>query len=139
VTYAIAYTLCLVLFVAADVTWLMTVGGRLYKQTLGDILLPEIYLAPAIAFYLLYPAGLVIFGVAPALKSGSPMTALMGGALLGMFAYATYELTNFATLRNWTLQITVIDIVYGVIVSGLVAAAVTALAPHMTAWLGSTH
>lgn len=126
-TYAIAYAVSLVIFAAADITWLMTVGGQLYKQTLGDILLPNIKMAPATAFYLIYPAGLVYFGVVPALKSASVNSAFINGALFGFFAYATYELTNFATLRNWTLQITLIDIIYGALVSGAVAAAVTAL------------
>jgi uncharacterized membrane protein len=127
VTYAIAYLIALVLFAALDIAWLMTMGARLYKQTLGDILLPSVHVAPAIAFYLIYPAGLVIFGVSPALKSGSVASAFLWGALFGFFAYATYELTNYATLRNWTLQITVIDIIYGALVSGAVAAAVVAL------------
>lgn len=125
--YAIAYVISLVLFAAIDITWLMTMGGRLYKQTLGDILLPDVNISPAIAFYLIYPAGLVFFGIMPALRENAISTALLNGALFGFFAYATYELTNYATLRNWTLQITIIDIVYGAIISGAVAMAVTAL------------
>lgn len=105
----------------------MTIGARLYKQTLGDILLPSVNIAPAIAFYLLYPLGLVYFAVIPSLKSGSSSDALINGALFGLFAYATYELTNYATLRNWTLQITVVDIAYGAIASGAVAAVAAAL------------
>lgn len=134
VNYALAYLLTFILFAAADITWLMTMGARLYKQTLGDILLPSVNFAPAVAFYLMYPAGLVIFAIVPALKSGSVSFALMYGALFGFFAYGTYELTNYATLRNWTLQITIIDIVYGAIVSGAVAAAVTAL---LISWRGA--
>lgn len=125
--YAFAYVAALVLFAAVDITWLMTMGGRLYKQTLGDILLPSINIAPAIGFYVMYPAALVYFAVIPSLKSGSVSPALLNGALFGFFAYATYELTNFATLRNWTLQITVVDIAYGAVASGLVAAGVAAL------------
>lgn len=136
-TYAIAYSLCLLLFSAVDVTWLMTMGGRLYKETLGDILLPQIYLPAAAAFYLLYPAGVVIFAIAPALKIGSMTTALVFGTLFGLFAYATYELTNFATLRNWTLQITLIDIAYGAVASGIVATAVTLLTPRVASLLGA--
>ena len=125
--YLIAYALSLVLFAVADVVWLMTMGARLYKQTLGDILLPDVNIAPAIAFYVIYPAGLVFFAVAPALRSEVPSDAILNGALFGFFAYATYELTNYATLRNWTLQITVVDIAYGAIVSAAVAGAVAAL------------
>lgn len=128
--YLVAYIISLVLFAALDVAWLTTMGARLYKQTLGDILLPAVYLAPAAAFYLIYPAGLVYFGIMPALKSGIVSTAALNGALFGFFAYSTYELTNYATLRNWTFQITLIDIVYGAVASGAVAAAVTALLAH---------
>ncbi len=129
--YVFAYIIALVLFGALDVAWLMTMGARLYKQTLGDILLPTIKVGPAIAFYLIYPAGLVFFAIAPAIKSGSIPTALTNGALFGLFAYATYELTNYATLRNWSLQITLVDILYGAVASGAVAVAVTAL---LTNW-----
>jgi uncharacterized membrane protein len=127
VNYALAYVVSAILFAALDITWLMTMGARLYKQTLGDILLPSVNIAPAIAFYLIYPAGLVFFAIMPAITSGATANALLNGALFGFFAYATYEFTNYATLRNWTLEITVIDIVYGAVASALVAAAVTAL------------
>jgi uncharacterized membrane protein len=130
VSYTFAYIMTLILFGALDIVWLTIMGARLYKQTLGDILLPTVNLAPAVAFYLIYSAGLVYFGVAPALKSGSVSLAALNGALFGLFAYATYELTNYATLRNWTLQITLVDIAYGAIVSGAVAAAVAALLMH---------
>jgi uncharacterized membrane protein len=134
--YAIAYCLTLLLFAALDIAWLMTMGAKLYRQTLGDILLPEVRLGPAAAFYLMYPVGVVIFAVAPALKTGSVTTALAYGALFGLFAYATYELTNFATLRNWTLQITLIDILYGAIATGIVAAIVTLLTARVAELLG---
>jgi uncharacterized membrane protein len=125
--YFIAYIVSLVLFAAIDITWLMTMGARLYKQTLGDILLPDVNVGPAIAFYLIYPIGLVFFAVLPALRAQAPSQALLNGAVLGFLCYATYELTNFATLRNWTLNITVIDIAYGTLASGAVALAVASL------------
>jgi uncharacterized membrane protein len=136
--WIVAYLLALVLFAAIDITWLMSVGGKLYKETLGDILLADIRLGPAAAFYLFYPAGLVTFGVAPGLRDGSIGTAGLMGAAFGLFAYGTYELTNFATLRNWTLSITVIDMVYGLIASGLVALLVTAALPSVMALLNSS-
>ena len=135
--YAVSYALALVIFAAIDIAWLMTIGGKLYRQTLGDILLTDLRLAPAAAFYLMYPAGLVIFAVAPALKSGSIATALLYGGLFGLFTYGTYELTNYATIRNWTLQITLIDIVYGVIASALAAAIVTLMAPTVAGLFGA--
>jgi uncharacterized membrane protein len=128
--YALAYVLALALFAAIDITWLMSMGSKLYRQTLGDILLTDLRMAPAAVFYLMYPAGLVIFAIAPGLKAASPATALVLGALLGLVAYGTYELTNFATIRNWTLQITVIDIAYGMVASALVAAGVTMIVSY---------
>jgi len=129
--YALAYLLALVLFAAIDITWLMSMGSKLYRETLGEILLTNLRMAPAAVFYLMYPAGLVIFAVVPGLKAASPATALVLGGLLGLVAYGTYELTNFATIRNWTLQITIIDIIYGVVASAIVAASVTMLVTYL--------
>jgi uncharacterized membrane protein len=121
--YAVGYLAALVVFAVVDGAWLYVMGQHLYKPTLGDILEPNIRLAPAIAFYLLFPVGLSIFAIDPALRSGSVSTALVYGALFGLFAYATYDLTNYATLRNWTLQLTLVDVAYGAVVAGLAAAA----------------
>ena len=121
-SYVILYLAIFVPFVVLDAGWLMTMGPLLYKPTLGDILLSSPKLAPAIAFYLMFPLGLILFAVMPALKGGSVMTAVMLGAALGAFAYATYDLTNFATVRNWTLQITLLDICWGAAISGVASA-----------------
>jgi len=133
-TLLIAYGIALVLFVATDVVWLTTTGASLYRTTLGDILLPSLRIEPALAFYLLFPLGIVAFAVAPALKSGSLGQAAFQGALFGFIAYATYDLTNYATLRNWTLKITLIDLAYGAIVVAAVSW-LTVIALH---WLGRT-
>lgn len=122
-TFLIGYVSLLVVFGAVDALWLTTMGPVLYRPALGDILLPQVRLAPAIAFYLIYPVGLLIFAVLPALKVGSLSNAMFLGLLFGAIAYATYDLTNFATLRNWTIHITVLDIAYGAVVSGVAAAA----------------
>lgn len=135
--YAIAYAIALLAFAAIDITWLMTFGAQLYKATLGDILAPDIRLAPAIAFYLLYPAGVVIFAADPALKQASLSTAVIYGALFGLFTYGTYELTNFATLRNWTLSITAIDLAYGVAATAITAALAYSLTPAVARWFGA--
>jgi uncharacterized membrane protein len=131
-TYLIAYGIALFLFAAIDIVWLTTMGAALYRATLGDILLTSVRIEPAIAFYLLFPLGIVMFGVAPALKSGSTGQAAFYGALFGLLAYATYDLTNHATLRNWTLKITLIDMVYGAVV----VAAVAVLTLLALQWLG---
>jgi uncharacterized membrane protein len=96
-------------------------GPALYRPTLGDILLTDVRVAPALVFYAIYPVGLLVFAVMPGLKSGSTVTAAGLAALFGALAYATYDLTNFATLRNWTLQITVLDIAYGAAASAFAA------------------
>ena len=109
------YVITLVTFVAIDLTWLGIMAPRFYKPTLGDIGLAGVNLPPAIAFYLLYPLGLVIFAVEPALRSGAAGTALLYGALFGFFTYATYDLTNQATLRNWTSSLSAVDIAWGTV------------------------
>jgi len=118
---ATAYLVSLVTFVAIDLTWLGFMAPRFYKPTLGDIAVSGVNLPPAILFYALYPIGLVIFAIQPALKSGFMSTALISGALFGFFTYATYDLTNQATLRNWTLQLTLVDVAWGTILGAISA------------------
>jgi uncharacterized membrane protein len=120
-TYAIAYVAVLVVFGTIDAVWLTTMGAVLYRPALGDILAPTLRVAPAIAFYLMYPVGIVVFAVLPGLCAHSPLAAATLALLFGALAYATYDLTNYATLRNWTLQITVVDIGYGALTSSVAA------------------
>jgi len=121
--YGATYFTTLAVFLLADMLWLGAMSGRFYRPILGDIALTSVSLAPAMAFYILYPLGLVIFAILPALKSGNIIMTLFYGALFGFFTYATYDLTNQATLRNWTLQLTLIDVAWGTV---LAAAAATA-------------
>jgi uncharacterized membrane protein len=121
--YSAAYAGALATLVVADMIWLGNMVSRVYRPTLGDILLSGVNLPPAIVFYLLYPVGVLIFAVAPALKNGSPTDAIVSGALFGFFAYTTYDLSNYATLRNWTLQLTIIDIAWGTLLGAMTAAA----------------
>ncbi|MCX7310562.1 MAG: DUF2177 family protein [Hyphomicrobiales bacterium] len=121
-TFGLGYFAALVTMVAADMAWLGVMAPRFYKPTLGDIMLSGFNLPPAILFYLLYPIGIVIFAVNPALKSGSIGTALFYGALFGFFTYATYDLTNQATLRNWTVQLTIVDVAWGSVLAAATAA-----------------
>lgn len=121
--YIVSYIAALVVFGLLDGLWLWSMAGRLYRPVLGEILLSELRLAPALAFYFLYPAGLTFFAISPALRTGDWSNALLYGALLGAFAYSTYDLTNYATLRNWNLQITLIDIAYGAAVAALASLA----------------
>lgn len=121
--YAISYVVTLIVFLAIDFVWLSSMANVLYKPVLKDILEPNFRIAPAIVFYALFPLGLVIFGVAAGIRTGNWTDALLYGALFGFFAYATYDLTNHATLRNWETKLTVLDMAYGALTSGVAAAA----------------
>ena len=116
-TYATGYLAALVTFVAADMVWLGTMAPRFYRPTLGDIAISGVNLPPAILFYAIYPVGVLIFAISPALKSDYLITAAVYGALFGFFTYATYDLTNHATLRNWTLPLTLVDVAWGTILA----------------------
>lgn len=122
-SYLKAYIGALIVFGAIDATWLSTMGPIVYRPALAEILAPNLRVAPAIAFYLMYPVGIVVFAITPALRSGSTASAFMLALLFGAIAYATYDLTNYAILRAWTLQITILDIGYGALTSGVAAIA----------------
>ncbi|MGB6536679.1 MAG: DUF2177 family protein [Xanthobacteraceae bacterium] len=126
-SYLIAYISVLVVFGGADACWLRIMGPLIYRPALGEILAPSLRVAPAIAFYLGYPVGVVVFAVIPGLRAGMASSALFPALLFGALAYGTYDLTNYATLRHWTFQITILDILYGALVSGLAAVAAYAL------------
>jgi uncharacterized membrane protein len=134
--YAIAYFAILLPFGLLDAVWLSLMGPRLYRPTLGDILLANVNVAPAIAFYLIYPIGILVFAVLPAFKSDSATSAMIYGALFGGLAYATYDLTNHATLRNWTLQLTLTDMAWGAFASGVAAVVAFYLTRTVGGWFG---
>jgi uncharacterized membrane protein len=135
--YAVTYLAILLPFGMLDAVWLSLMGPRLYRPTLGDILLTNVNLPAAIAFYLIYPIGILVFATLPALKAGSVGPALMYGALFGLLAYATYDLTNQATLRNWTLQLTLADMAWGAVASGLAGAASFYITRAIGGWFGT--
>lgn len=126
--YLMGYGGAMAAFFLADMIWLGIMVGRFYRPALGSLLLPDANLAPALVFYAAYPIGLVIFAVAPALRAQSLGMAVVYGALFGLFTYGTYDLTNYATLRNWPLSITLLDMAWGTVLGGLAALAGTALA-----------
>ena len=126
-----AYLCALLAFTAVDMAWLSVMAGRFYRPTLGDILLADVNLKVAVVFYLLYPIGLLIFAIAPALKTGELKDALIMGALFGFFAYATYDLTNQATVRNWSFALTLVDVAWGAFASGLTAVVATAVSTRI--------
>jgi uncharacterized membrane protein len=108
-------------FVALDMIWLKTMVERLYRPVLGDMLRSQPDLAAAAVFYLAYPVGLIWFAVLPAQQDGGALRAFMSGVMLGCFTYATYDLTNQATLRNWSTALTVADVGWGSVLAGVSA------------------
>ncbi|HZK92470.1 MAG TPA: DUF2177 family protein [Stellaceae bacterium] len=119
--YLLSYVATAVVFLACDVVWLTATGSTLYRPLLGDLLMPSFRPLPAVLFYLVYMAGLVFFAVAPAIASGRWTSALANGAALGLVAYATYDLTNQATLRSWSTTITILDLCWGTVLSAIAA------------------
>ncbi|HWJ72470.1 MAG TPA: DUF2177 family protein [Kaistia sp.] len=128
---ALTYAVTLILFAAIDSLWLGSMAARIYRPLLGDILIESFRPGPAVAFYLFYAVGLLVFAVLPGVKGAGAGHALLWGALFGLFAYGTYDLTNFATLRNWGVAITAIDMTWGTVLSGVTAW----LATIITGWL----
>lgn len=121
---AILYLTTASIFLMLDATMLKTFMKPLFERYVGPWLLEDIRMLPAIVFYLAYVAGVVWFVSLPALRSGSPLSAAMGGALLGAMAYGTYEFTNYATLRDWSAQMVAADVTWGAFLTGF------------SAWLG---
>ena len=108
-------------FLALDSIWLSFAASRLYRPRLGSLLLEQFKVAPAAAFYLIYLAGILVFAVAPALAAGRWTAALWRGAVLGLVAYSTYDLTNQATLRGWSTTVTIADLCWGSFVTATAA------------------
>ncbi len=119
-------------FLALDAVWLSTMVPRVYKPAMGDLVAPGVNLGAAALFYLIYGVGIVVFAVMPALGAGRWTTAFALGALLGLVAYGTYDLTNHATLRNWPMIVTVLDMAWGTLATALAATFAYAVASR---WL----
>ena len=115
------YAIALPLFFIIDLVWVGVVALPFYKNHIGFLLRPDINWAAAISFYLLFVVGLVLFVIAPAVEKGSWMQALMFGALFGLVTYAAYDLTNLATLKDWPLVVTIVDLAWGAFVAGSVS------------------
>lgn len=124
-TYATAYIVAAIVFLVVDSVWLSTMADRLYRPVMGDMLAPKFRLLPAIVFYVLFIGGLTFLAIRPGLLTQSVWTGLIHGAVLGFTAYATYDLTNQATLKNWSTSLTVADLIWGTFVSALAAGAGT--------------
>lgn len=121
--FAIAWIATAVVFGVLDFLWLSSAAPKIYRPLIGEMLADTARLGPAVAFYLIYVTGLVFFVVAPALERGTLMSAVLTGAALGFLAYATYDLTNHATLRVWDIRMTLIDMAWGTIASAIACGA----------------
>jgi uncharacterized membrane protein len=119
--YFIAYLATLILFVSVDLAWLGVVARRFYRAQLAGLIADRFDVRAATVFYLVYPLGVVVFAVAPTLESGVWPHAVLWGAMFGFFAYATYDLTNLATLRDWPLRLTLVDMLWGTSLTALAA------------------
>lgn len=120
---ALLYGISVAVFFALDFTWLSIATQRIYRRYLGDLLAGQPRLGVAAGFYLLFVVGIVALAVLPALQEGSAVGALWRGALFGFLAYATYDLTNLSTIRDWPWQVSVIDMAWGTVLNAVVAVA----------------
>lgn len=120
--YAAAYAGTAIVMVVLDLLWLGVIAKPLYQQGIGHLMADRPNVSVAVLFYLLYALGTVIFAVSPQNPASSWAATLTMGALFGFFAYATYDLTNLATLRAWPLGLSLIDMAWGTVVTAASAA-----------------
>ena len=129
--YLKLYALTVPVFFIIDLIWLGVVAKGFYQKNLNYILSPNVNWTAAIIFYLMYIAGILIFAVLPGVAKDSVRHAALWGALFGFFTYATYDLTNLALLKDWPLNIVVVDILWGVVLCTVVAT----LSFYIAKWL----
>jgi uncharacterized membrane protein len=121
VTFVKLYFIALPVFFAIDLLWIGLVAKNFYAQQIGFLMRTDVNWVAAVLFYLLFIVGLVIFVIAPAVENSSWTQALLLGGLFGLIAYATYDLTNLATVKNWPLILTVIDLIWGSVLASAVS------------------
>ncbi len=109
-------------FFFIDLIWLVLMNSRFYKKELSKLMAEKVKWFPAILFYLLFIVAVLVLVVLPAVDNGSWLTALLHGGLLGLVCYGTYDLTNLASIRDWPLKVTIVDIIWGTVLSATVTA-----------------
>ncbi|MFN3463570.1 MAG: DUF2177 family protein [Terricaulis sp.] len=129
--YITAWIAGAIAFLVLDAIWLTQMWSRLYQPLVGEITRPQLNFAAAIAFYIIYTAAIVYFAAAPALERGGIGKALLNGAVFGFAAYATFNLTNQATLKAWDWRITFTDMTWGTVVTAIAAAAAYGMASRV--------
>ena len=122
-SFVIASLTSVLLLVVVDFVWLSQAVNFLYRPKLGGLLAERPVIWAAVLFYLLYGIGMAMLVIRPALTGGGVLTAAWSGALLGLVAYGTYDLTNQATLRGWSFTVTVVDMAWGALVTAAACAA----------------
>lgn len=123
--WIIAYGVAAVAFLALDAVWLRWASVNLYKPVIGEIMAKDFNLRAAVAFYLIFIAGMCWFAIKPGLEGGGVQAAMLNGILLGALCYATFDLTSQAVMKVWATQISVLDILWGAFVTGVAASAAT--------------
>jgi len=126
------FLIALPTFFVIDMVWLILIARKFYSEQIGFLMRPDIGWAAAILFYFLFIAALVVFVIGPAVEKHSWMHALLYGAFFGLVTYATYDLTNLSTLKNWPVLVTVVDLVWG----SFLAASVSVITYLISAKLG---
>lgn len=117
----ISYVLTIIVFLIIDLAWLGFIAKDLYKKYLGGFLSDQVNWTAAIIFYFIYVVGISVFAIYPSVNKDSALSAILLGGLFGLFAYATYDLTNLATLKGWPLTIVFIDIAWGAFLTAAVS------------------
>lgn len=125
--WIILWVAAAILFLLIDMVWLLWLGRSLYVSEIGDLLREPPNFGAAGAFYVLYVTGLMVMVVWPAVQDGTAGQALLYGAILGLIAYGTYDLTNLAVIKGFTSKIAIIDMAWGTILTGAVAGITTAI------------
>jgi uncharacterized membrane protein len=115
------YAIALPVFIVIDALWLGLVAKNFYRDQIGQLMKSEVNWTAAIAFYLIFISGLVVFVITPAIVRGSWIHALLFGALFGLVCYATYDLTNLAIAKNWPLLVTIVDLIWGTVLAAAVS------------------
>ena len=123
----LVYTACLTIFLAIDMVWLRLIAKDIYAAEMGALIRSDVNLSAAMAFYLIYAAGLTYFAIMPALDGRAILQALALGAGLGLVAYGTYDLTNLAVVKGFGTKIALLDLAWGTVLSGVSAALVVAV------------
>ncbi len=115
--YVIAYLATVVPFLIIDIVWLKYVAGPFFAKHIRHLMAPKVNVGAAMAFYLLYVVGIVFFSVMPALADGSWQTAAINGAMLGLIAYGTFDMTNYASLRDYPFVLVAVDVPWGTVLT----------------------